>query len=270
MAKRTESHEDLSIFCNRLISLMVEKGPQFNSGRKLAIALYDGEFLSDMHYHKGKGESDLKQKDLYKITKNINNHMNATDVCKVSVNYLLAYSKFFECSVDYLLGLTELKTTNPKMKEICEYTGLSEKAVFNLITILDDDLSDVPLVIINEVWNSILESDFTDKMRSYWLRLGNIASKCIECQADIDAWKNTPKEGADPNSVMIQDIRIKSKVKSFFPTWDSFDGVLNKSIRDFASIIEKSIQDKYDFEELYNKTLKEKDELYKHLIEKLT
>ena len=51
MAKRTESHEDLSIFCNRLISLMVEKGPQFNSGRKLAIALYDGEFLSDMHYN---------------------------------------------------------------------------------------------------------------------------------------------------------------------------------------------------------------------------
>lgn len=268
MAKRTENHEDLSIFCNRLISLMVEKGSQYNSGRKLAIALYDGEFISNMRYHKA--ESDLKQKDLYKITKNINNHMNTTDVCKVSVNYLLAYSKFFDCSVDYLLGLTEIKSTNPQIREVCEATGLSEKAVHNLMSIADDELSDVPLQFINEVWNYILESDLTDEMRSYWLRLGNIAIKCIDCQADIDAWNNTPKQGADPVSVMIQETRVKSRIKTFNPTWDSFDGVLNKSIRDFASIIEKSIQDKYDFEELYNKTLKEKEELYIHLIDKLT
>lgn len=34
--------------------------------------------------------------------------------------------------VDWLLGLSESKTTDPKIKEICEYTGLSETAINNL------------------------------------------------------------------------------------------------------------------------------------------
>lgn len=42
---------------------------------------------------------------------------------------LTKISKHFNISVDWLLGLSEAKTTDPKIKEICEYTGLSEKVV---------------------------------------------------------------------------------------------------------------------------------------------
>ena len=38
-------------------------------------------------------------------------------------------ARCFEVSTDYLLGLTDNPTTDPKIREICEYTGLSEKAV---------------------------------------------------------------------------------------------------------------------------------------------
>lgn len=42
---------------------------------------------------------------------------------------LTKISKHFNISVDWLLGLSEAKTNNPKVKEICEYTGLSEEVV---------------------------------------------------------------------------------------------------------------------------------------------
>ncbi len=37
-----------------------------------------------------------------------------------------------ECSTDYLFGLTDIRTANADIKAICEYTGLSEKAVITL------------------------------------------------------------------------------------------------------------------------------------------
>ena len=43
---------------------------------------------------------------------------------------------FFSVSVDYLLTETAIKTTNPDVKAVCEYTGLSETACRNLHTLL--------------------------------------------------------------------------------------------------------------------------------------
>ena len=45
---------------------------------------------------------------------------------------LTKISKHFNISVDWLLGLSEAKTTDPKVKEICEYTGLSEETIEKL------------------------------------------------------------------------------------------------------------------------------------------
>ena len=42
---------------------------------------------------------------------------------------LIALAKCFNVTIDYLLGLSEAKTTDPEVKEICEYTGLREEIV---------------------------------------------------------------------------------------------------------------------------------------------
>ena len=42
---------------------------------------------------------------------------------------LIVLAKCFNVTTDYLLGLSETKSTDPKVKEICEYTGLSEDAI---------------------------------------------------------------------------------------------------------------------------------------------
>jgi len=41
-------------------------------------------------------------------------------------------SKYYEVTVDYLLGLTDISTTNPNIRAIGDYTGLSEEAIMTL------------------------------------------------------------------------------------------------------------------------------------------
>lgn len=50
----------------------------------------------------------------------------------IKTDTLVKLSKILNVSVDYLLGISKVSTTDTKLKEICEYTGLSENAVKNL------------------------------------------------------------------------------------------------------------------------------------------
>lgn len=48
------------------------------------------------------------------------------------INTLGRIADAYNVSTDYLLGRTPNKTTNPELQAVCEYTGLSERAVNNL------------------------------------------------------------------------------------------------------------------------------------------
>lgn len=41
-------------------------------------------------------------------------------------------SKFFDVSADYLVGLTDVKTGNTSIKDICEFLNLSEETIYSL------------------------------------------------------------------------------------------------------------------------------------------
>ena len=61
--------------------------------------------------------------DVSTITKHYNGTRNIT------TDFIVMYAKYFEISTDYLLGMTDAKTTDKDRRYITDVTGLSEDAV---------------------------------------------------------------------------------------------------------------------------------------------
>ena len=69
---------------------------------------------------------------------------------------LINIARYFNVSTDYLLGISDVKSVNVTLKEICEMTGLSEKS----ITILQNILKLQKKSYINMLNFLIEETDF--------------------------------------------------------------------------------------------------------------
>lgn len=90
-------------------------------------------------------EKNIKQKDLASalgITANtISYFISGTRTPNTEQIILIA--NFLDVSTDYLLGTAKAKTTDIELKQICEYTGLSDKATDKLHKL--EDTSDLLL-----------------------------------------------------------------------------------------------------------------------------
>lgn len=63
-----------------------------------------------------------------------------------SFEHLTAFSEYFNVSTDYLLGLTDNKTTDIEIQSICNKTGLSEKSI-DVIT----ELNEYDIMIMSKI-----------------------------------------------------------------------------------------------------------------------
>ena len=58
-------------------------------------------------------------------------YVNGISDC--SISNLTKIARYYNVSTDYLLGLSKEKTTDKDLNAVCEYTGLTEKAVQTLV-----------------------------------------------------------------------------------------------------------------------------------------
>lgn len=161
-----------------------------------------------------------KSKDIGTLSKQVQRHFGCERAYEVSSSYLYAYSKIFNCSIDYLFGLISQDCPNAEVNDITEKTGLSPKAVENLTknkTIyLEEFLSSIDeyglldLSTYNNYdsdddedgyldtecqlscfWSKILESSLFDSMPENWYRMAcaQYSSKAINVVAE-DAYKD--------------------------------------------------------------------------------
>lgn len=76
----------------------------------------------------------LKQKDLAKELKVTDNTVSywCSGMRTPNTEQIIQIAKFLKVSTDYLLGLSNVATTDAELKAVCEYTGLTEDAAKNL------------------------------------------------------------------------------------------------------------------------------------------
>lgn len=105
-----------------------------------------------------------------------------------SADDLILLSKKFNVSADYLLGLTDVTATDKDIKFICDYTGLSEKAV-DVLSFYRNYGMICPTV------NRLLESEMSSVLQELGYMCSDmpkdkLIEKCKENNIDFDELEN--------------------------------------------------------------------------------
>lgn len=130
---------------------------------------YFGERLRSLRCEKGLSQ-DALSKDLGISKGALCYYENCDRTPDIAI--LDKVAKYFNVSLDYLMGYTENKTTDVNLKNMCEYTGLSEEAIkllnldivkmgdyfFNEQNIEDDEKE--LFALRKEISNAIIQSGF--------------------------------------------------------------------------------------------------------------
>ena len=115
-------HNSSFIMARRLKELRNSKGLSHESLRKALIEKYGIDISVD----------SLKN---YEVS--TDNHKKAYKNEGMRVEYLRCLSDFYNVSSDYIIGLSEVRSSDPTIKAFMDYTGLDEKAILHLHCYVD-------------------------------------------------------------------------------------------------------------------------------------
>ncbi|MGN1457413.1 MAG: helix-turn-helix domain-containing protein, partial [Acutalibacteraceae bacterium] len=112
-------------------------------------------------------QANEKQEDLAKVIKcnraSLANYENGKRM--IDINRLIMIAEHYNTTTDYLLGLSDVSTTDVDIKQVCDYTGLSEIAVQELndenVKIQDDE----DISIYSEIMSRFIEECSSDFVR---------------------------------------------------------------------------------------------------------
>lgn len=105
---------------------------------------------------------------------------------------LLKIADYFGVSLDYLVGRTDTPTTDMALRAVCDYTGLSEKAIQWLHTCSLDDIDSHK----NELnFVSLFITKYSTRLSEYALKyIHHLQSTVIEKEYLVDNKDNISKE----------------------------------------------------------------------------
>lgn len=85
-----------------------------------------GERISELRKKKGLKQSELAQR--LSVSRQIISYYE-TGARMPNTEDIVLLAEFFNTTTDYLLGVSDVSSTNIDLKAVCDYTGLSEEAV---------------------------------------------------------------------------------------------------------------------------------------------
>ena len=238
MALRNQ--EPLSEFGKRLYSLIDEydsaeenKDNLIKSPKGLAKQLYD---LGLIHVNTRENfdyESREYNNAIGSIEKSIVNHIKTGIIKDQKGEFVIAYSRFFNCSADYILGLTDIRTPDVEIRRICELTGLSESVVGRLI-----ESRRKGQLQQTGCWSMLMGSELYYTVPEDWLTLAEEAQISMQKEVEFDVlqWEETQATGPAKMDIRLDMEGAKQEKDS---RRAAFYGMLSKISRNVADFIEQ-------------------------------
>ena len=255
MAIRKENHDDLSLFGNRLWALMNKKG--YDTPRKLAIALFDAGLVSvNSKVNEYTTDEEIRKNAIGSVEKKIAKHIHSSAMINVQGEYIVAYCTHFGCSADYLFGYTDIQSGNPDLRNACNITGLSEKAISQLNDALDKETGDA--TFIHKCWSRLLESNLFQGMPFDLASAYHEAEECLKCKAAVEAISEILKD-EDPTSIAYNLVAIKEKPidKAGQGHYAAYYGMLYKLAQNITTSLDALVEQQTDEENIYKKELEQ-------------
>lgn len=187
--------EEFHGFGKRLVQLAREKS--IGEPKLLAEELYSNfTFLVEPAQRKNKYGKVVKDRrhDIDAISRMIQKHFNEENAYNVQSKYLYAYSQLFECSLDYLYGVSSVKSIDCEVKDICSKLHLSEKAVTNLIEGYDQDPE---TFAPTRCWSEVLSSKLFSEAPAAWLHYSMKVLQYTDLEKKIDAIRKARDSASD-------------------------------------------------------------------------
>lgn len=177
--------KEFPTFGRRLMELAREK--EIGSPLLLAEALYENCYnLVEPAQRKNKYGKNVKDQkhDIEAIKRMVQNHFNEENAYNVQSKYLYAYSKLFNCSLDYLYGDIDVRSKDLEVRAMYDKLHVDEEGIYNLINNYD---SDPERFSFTRFWSKILSTDMFNEIHQVWLRYGMEVLQYRDLEKKIEA-----------------------------------------------------------------------------------
>ncbi len=184
------------------------------------------------------------------IEKKILTHVNKGVITDKQGDYLIAYSKFFECSTDFLLGLTNVKSTDIGIRSICEKTGLSEKVVMRLIR---ENKGEGRNYI--SLWSKMLESYVFYAIAKDWITVANAHMDKLKQEGEI-VYIDHLKKQVGGKDLMELNLDLEGAEGKLAYSEAAFYGTLSKMTKTISDFVESEVTDSFSaFRTMYDEKM---------------
>lgn len=176
-------------FGKKLLELGEQHG--WNSAADIGTALYENDSCFELVHPRDRDKKHLvnREKDINAITRRVQEHIIPTKEAQgIPGNYMMAYSILFDCSLDYLFGKIDEVCPNAEVADISKKTGLSSKAVANLMSntqiylegflyqyyqyeFLYSNINPEAYTGVTKFWSDILESNLYIGLPESWTEM---------------------------------------------------------------------------------------------------
>lgn len=239
MAFKNYKLEDFSGVGQRLMELAREN--ELMTPAEIAQALYERCYeLVKPGERKNKYGKVVKseENDIKAIIKFVQAHLNEKNAYNVQSKYMFAYSRLFECSIDYLYGITKVRSYDLDIRQICEKTGLSEHAVSNLVDHKPDD--DTVAFSLSLWWSKILEDEAFYGAPLDWIKYCIMVLESQDVKKRVNAILHTSEDSEfDEIAKYLHGMRAETLIKLRSAKDDECYGALGKMIRNIENYLEK-------------------------------